>query len=1206
MELYRILFLLQAVLLISPFPAMAYPGYDNKFFLEKADSVLKIMTLEEKVGQMNQYAGSRATGPKTVDTTIMTQIAQGRVGSILNVVGSESTRRYQEQAMKSRLRIPLIFGQDVIHGLYTTFPIPLAEASSFDLDMIEKTARWAAVEASAAGIHWTFAPMVDISRDPRWGRVMEGAGEDPWLGSEVAKARVTGFQGDDLNATKTILACCKHFAGYGAVTAGKDYNSVDMSLGNFANYYMPPYKAACDAGASTFMNAFNDFYSIPCTANHLLLETLLREKWKFAGFVVSDWGSVGETVKHRYAEDRRDAAEKCVLAGCDMDMESRCYIDNLVNLVREGKVEEKLIDNAVRRILVKKFELGLFDNPFRYCDKSREIEYTVNEKTREDALKMAERSIVLLKNQGDVLPLGSDVKSVALIGALGDSRKNQSGFWAGKPVREKYVTLRDALEARGLEVNYVPAYDESTLEVEDEDEALSAAKQSDVILVCAGEFANQSGEAKSKADINVNQSQQDLVVALSSLGKPVISLIMGGRPQIFNDIGSASAAILCTWWLGTEAGNAICNVLWGDYNPSARLPMTFPKHIGQIPIYYNYKSTGRPGSPAKNYSSSYLDMDYLPAYPFGYGLSYTKFEYSDLKVIPEGGVAKVSVDVTNAGPLDGEEVVMLYVRDEVASVTRPVRELKGFRKMFIKAGETATATFELSEKELGFYDNGLNYIVEPGKFTVMTGPVGGKELSEEFLLVESPQRSPKVVSVLEILNVNTGKRRIVKEFPYVVEAPNWSPDGKWLVCNSKGKLFRIAPEAGAEPETIDSGFADRCNNDHVISSDGKYLGISNSSSEDRQSRIYRLPFGGGTPQMVTNNAPSYLHGWSPDMKTMVYCAARGDNYDVYSISSKGGKETRLTTAPGLDDGPEYSPDGKNIWFNSVRSGLMQIWRMDSDGKSQTRMSYLDDKNCWFPHISPDGEKVVYIAYNKDDVEPSAHPANKNVVIYVQSAEGGEPVQIASFFGGQGSLNVNSWSPDSDEIAFVSYRLRPDFVNTNDIGNCEISGSAEYDSSKGEYVLTGSGENMWGVSDAFRYLWKEQNGDFKISFNLEFEGEGTVAHRKMGVALRTDDSSDSPCVYAAVHGDGLTALQFRRTKHSKTESIVMADVRYPKRIELAREGNKFTMRATDGLLSQASSVTLELGLPEECMLGFYVCSHSNKVIETAHFSNVVMK
>ena len=700
----------------------------------RVKDLMQRMTLEEKAGQMNQYAVERATGPRTVDTTIMSQIAQGRVGSVLNATGAEKTRMYQEQAMKSRLRIPLIMGYDVIHGLYTTFPIPLAEAASFDLNMIYTSARWAATEASAAGLHWTFAPMVDISHDPRWGRVMEGAGEDPWLGSEIARARVTGFQGNNLHDLNTVMACCKHFGGYGAAIAGKDYNSVDMSRGYFANYYMLPYKAACEAGAATFMNAFNDFDNIPCTASSFLMQELLRNAWGFTGYVVSDWGSVGETVKHRYASDREDAAMKCALAGCDMDMESRCYIDYLVELVRTQKLPESVIDDAVRRILTKKFEIGLFDDPFRYCDPEREKSATVSEAAVKDALCMAERSIVLLKNEGNILPLDKKIHTVALIGALGDSKQDQSGFWAGKPVREKYVTLREALIQRGFTVNYEPAYDLTTLKVTNAESSIEAAQKSDVVIICVGERAAHSGEAKSKADININESQQQLVKTLVETGKPVVTLIMGGRPQIFNTIKESSPAILCTWWLGTQAGPAICNVLRGDYNPSARLPMTFPKHIGQIPIFYNYKSTGRPGPAAKEYAASYIDMDYLPAYPFGYGLSYTKFTYSDLTVTPKGRFADISVVIRNSGDRDGEEVVMLYIRDEVASFTRPIKELKGFRKIMLKAGEEQKVVFELTEKELGFYNNDIQYIVESGDFTVMTGPCGGEMLTALFTL----------------------------------------------------------------------------------------------------------------------------------------------------------------------------------------------------------------------------------------------------------------------------------------------------------------------------------------------------------------------------------------------------------------------------------------------------------------------------------------
>ena len=730
-----------ATIVVMWFLLPAFSSGSNPKYLDASQSIevrvndlMQRMTLEEKVGQMNQYAVERATGPRTVDTTIMTQIAQGRVGSVLNTTGAEKTRVYQEQAMKSRLKIPLIMGYDVIHGLYTTFPIPLAEAASFDLDMIHTSARWAATEASAAGLHWTFAPMVDISHDPRWGRVMEGAGEDPWLGAEIARARVTGFQGDNLHDLNTVMACCKHFGGYGGAIAGKDYNTVDMSRGYFANYYMLPYKAACEAGAATFMSAFSDFDNVPCTASNFLLHKLLRNAWGFTGFVVSDWRSVGETVKHRYASDEKDAAMKCAVAGCDMDMESRCYIDYLVELVRTQKVAESVIDDAVSRILTKKFELGLFDDPFRYCDPEREKSATVSEAAVKDALRMAERSIVLLKNEGNLLPLDKNIRTVALIGALGDSRQDQSGFWAGKPVREKYVTLREALVQQGFTVNYEPAYDLATLKVTDVEKSIEAAQKSDVVIICAGEKAAHSGEAKSKADINIDESQQQLVKALAGTGKPVVTLIMGGRPQIFNTIRESSPAILCTWWLGIQAGPAICNVLRGDYNPSARLPMTFPKHLGQIPIFYNYKSTGRPGSAAKEYASSYIDMDYLPAYPFGYGLSYTQFIYSDLTVTPKGRFADVSVNVRNSGNRDGEEVVMLYIRDEVASFTRPIKELKGFRKITLKAGEEQKVVFELTEKELGFYNNDAQYIVEPGDFTLMTGPCGGEMLTALFTL----------------------------------------------------------------------------------------------------------------------------------------------------------------------------------------------------------------------------------------------------------------------------------------------------------------------------------------------------------------------------------------------------------------------------------------------------------------------------------------
>ncbi len=683
--------------------------------------LMKKMTLEEKVGQLSQCSGGFATGPDNTRISRTEDISKGLIGSLLNVSGAANTRKYQEAAMKSRLRIPLIFGLDVIHGFRTGFPLPLAEAASFDLDAIERGSRCAAKEASAAGLHWTFAPMVDISWDARWGRVMEGAGEDPYYGSLVAKARVRGLQGDDLSKENTILSCIKHFAGYGASTAGKDYNSVDMSMGQFANFYMPPYKAGAEAGAATFMSAFNDFNNEPATGSSFLLRELLKNQWGFKGFVVSDWGSVGEMINHRYAKDEKEAAYKGIKAGLDMEMVSECYSKNLITLIKEGKVSVKLVDDAVRRILEQKYKLGLFDAPFRYCDEERERTVIGSEESRKEACYVAERSVVLLKNEGAVLPLSPSVKKVALVGALAKSQKDMCGAWSCAEV-SKVVTLYEAMEKRGVTVNYNDGYDLKKNQIVNLEQTLAAVRQSDVVVIAMGEQAWESGEMRSKGDISISSEQQKLVSELVKTGKPVVVLMMCGRPVIFNEVRRDAPAILCTWWLGSEAGNAICNVLFGDYNPSGKLPMTFPQHNGQIPLYYQYKSTGRPTA-LGGWCAKYIDIPTEPAYPFGYGLSYTTFEYSDVKLLPGNGntYARVAVTVKNTGKYEGEEVVQLYVRDEVASITCPIKELKGFEKIKLKVGESRTVTFDVKDEQLGFYNNQMKFVVEKGDFTFMVG-----------------------------------------------------------------------------------------------------------------------------------------------------------------------------------------------------------------------------------------------------------------------------------------------------------------------------------------------------------------------------------------------------------------------------------------------------------------------------------------------------
>jgi len=701
---------------------------------QRVDSVLRLMTLDEKVGQMNQYNGPwAATGPLTNDDNLLTQIKAGKVSSMLNVTGVARTRELQDLAMQTRLRIPLLFGQDIIHGYRTTFPIPLAEAASWDLEAIERSARIAAIEASAAGVHWTFAPMVDIARDPRWGRVMEGAGEDPYLGSLIAKARVKGFQGRGLGNTDAVMACAKHFAAYGAAVGGRDYNSVDMSLRQLHEVYLPPFKAALDAGAATFMNSFNDLNGIPATANKYLQRDILKGEWKFKGFVVSDWGSVGEMINHGYAKDNKDASMLATNAGSDMDMESRSNIQNLAQLVKEGKVKLSLVDDAVRRILHKKFEIGLFDDPYRFCNEAREKEQWNNQLNLDAEKDMARKSIVLLKNENQLLPLkkAGGQRKIALIGPLVRSIKEHLGFWSydwpDDSIRitslwdevQKKVGDSKLLYAKGCNIN-----DSSKVGF---DEAISVAKDADIIIMSVGEARDMTGEAKSKSNIHLPGVQEELIKAIMATGKPVIVLISAGRPLIFNWTADNVPAILYTWWLGTKGAEAIADVLFGDYNPSGKLPMSFPGTEGQIPIYYNYYNTGRPATSDSDrfYRSAYIDFSIYPKFAFGYGLSYTSFNYSNINLsstsLKSDQKLTASAVVTNTGKYDGTEVVQLYIRDMVGSVVRPVKELKGFQKIILKAGESKTVSFTITIEDLKFYNNDLKYDWESGEFEIMIG-----------------------------------------------------------------------------------------------------------------------------------------------------------------------------------------------------------------------------------------------------------------------------------------------------------------------------------------------------------------------------------------------------------------------------------------------------------------------------------------------------
>ena len=714
---------------------------------QKVTELMTKMTLEEKVGQLNQYNDDiTATGPVTKDDNKAGQVKEGKLGSILNAMGVKNTRNWQDMAMQSRLKIPLLFGQDVIHGFRTTFPIPLGETATWDLELIEKSARIAATEASAYGIHWTFAPMVDIARDPRWGRVMEGAGEDTYLGSLVAQARVRGFQGKGLGNTDAVMACAKHFAAYGAAVGGRDYNSVDMSLRQLNETYLPPFKAASDAGAATFMNSFNDINGIPATANAYIQRDLLKGAWRFKGFVVSDWGSVGEMIDHGYAKDNKDASLKAITAGSDMDMESRSYIYNLANLVKEGKVDIKLVDDAVRRILTKKFELGLFDDPYKFCNEKREQEQTNNAEHRKFSREIGSKSIVLLKNDNQVLPLSKSTKKVAIIGPFAKATIDNHGFWsiAFPDDNQRIVTQYEGIKAQ-LDKNSQLLYAKGC-NVDDQDksgfeEAVKVAQQADVVIMTLGEGHDMSGEAKSRSNIHFSGVQEELLKEVATkTGKPIVLMINTGRPLIFNWASDNIPAIMCTWWLGTEAGNSIADVLFGSVNPAGKLPMSFPRTEGQIPVYYNHYNTGRPAenNTDRYYVSAYNDLDNDPKYPFGYGLSYTAFKIDNLQLLSKEMTKEnpiiITVNVSNTGNYDGEEVVQLYVRDLVGKVVRPVRELKGFQKIFLKKGETKTVTFTLTEKDLRFYDDNLVFDSEPGDFEVYVGNSSTANLKGTFEL----------------------------------------------------------------------------------------------------------------------------------------------------------------------------------------------------------------------------------------------------------------------------------------------------------------------------------------------------------------------------------------------------------------------------------------------------------------------------------------
>nr|WP_315183082.1 beta-glucosidase BglX [uncultured Flavobacterium sp.] len=722
----------------------------------KVDSVLKLMTLEEKVGQLNQYNGFwEITGPTPKEGQAAKKyedLKKGLVGSMLNVKGVKDVRALQKIAVEqTRLGIPLIFGFDVIHGYKTISPIPLAEAASWDLEAIKKSAAIAAEEASSVGLNWTFAPMVDISRDARWGRVMEGAGEDTYLGSKIAVARVQGFQGD-LSSNKNILACAKHFAGYAFAESGRDYNTVDVSETTLQNIIFPPFKATVDAGVRTFMNSFNELNGIPATGNSYLQRQVLKGDWKFDGFVVSDWGSINEMIPHGYAKDSKHAAEIALNAGSDMDMESSAYVEHLVALVNEGKVKESLIDDAARRILKVKFELGLFDNPYKYCDETREKETVGSPAIQEGVLDMAKKSIVLLKNQNDLLPLKKSGQKIALIGALANDKTSPLGSWRIAADENTAVSVLEGLENyKGNQLNYAKGADvsvgrtqfiwETKINTTDKSgfaEAIATAKQADIVVMVLGEHGLQSGEGRSRADIGLPGVQQELLEAIFKVNPNVVLVLNNGRPLAIPWADEHIPAIVEAWQLGTQSGNAIAQVLYGDYNPSGKLPMTFPRNVGQVPIYYNYKNTGRPvmNEPDSVFWSHYIDEKTTPLYPFGYGLSYSKFEYSDMQLtsnsFAKNGKIEVSVNIKNTGKVTGKEVVQMYIRDLIGSITRPVKELKGFEMIELKPNETKKVVFLIDEKTIQYFTANAKWESESGDFKVFIGGSSAKTLERDF------------------------------------------------------------------------------------------------------------------------------------------------------------------------------------------------------------------------------------------------------------------------------------------------------------------------------------------------------------------------------------------------------------------------------------------------------------------------------------------
>ena len=753
-----ILLTLFGIVLFSGCQKIIKTSEPNKNSIDfKVDSLLKIMTLEEKIGQMNQYNGFwDATGPSPKNGDASNKykhLESGLVGSMLNVRGTENVRAVQKIVVeKTRLGIPLIIGFDVIHGYETLSPIPLAESASWDMEAIKKASEVAADEASAAGINWTFAPMLDISRDARWGRVMEGAGEDPYLGSKIGEARVRGFQGNDLSKNNTIVACAKHFAGYGFAEAGRDYNTVDVGTSTLYNTIFPPFIAATKAGVRTYMNSFNELNGIPATANSFLQRTVLKKEWGFTGFVVSDWGSMTEMIAHGYVKNNKEAALQAIKAGSDMDMESYAYVNQLVALVKEGKVDESLINDAAGRILRVKFELGLFEDPYKYCDAEREKTVIGSKENRAAVLDVAKKSIVLLKNENQLLPLKKDGLNIAVIGQLGADKTSPLGSWRLAAQDETAVSVMEGLNTyKGNQITYSKGVllsegkpdfiHEGKINTTDRtgiSEAVETAKNKDVVIMVLGEHGFQTGEGRSRTSLDLPGLQQELLEAVYAVNKNIVLVLMNGRPLTINWASEKIPAIVEAWQLGTESGNAIAQILYGDYNPSGKLPMTFPRSVGQIPIYYNHKNTGRPVIPAPNqvFWSHYIDQTNDPLYEFGYGLSYTTFQYENLKLsssnFNENSKITATFTLKNTGKYEGKEVVQMYIRDLFASVTRPVKELKDFKMVSLKPGESKEISFEIDSKTIQFYTANNKWEAEAGDFKLFIGGSSKTKLETDF------------------------------------------------------------------------------------------------------------------------------------------------------------------------------------------------------------------------------------------------------------------------------------------------------------------------------------------------------------------------------------------------------------------------------------------------------------------------------------------